>query len=178
MGPPVQLGHAAAARLRGAGACRAVRPLMCPGAAAGAAAGAVALAGAGAGAAGVGAGSSAGHWCWALALALVLAYYSAHPLGRLTLPLISLATTLLTRVVGLRYRWSNWLLYCGDQGPDHSSARPERLLQLCNGDPENMPGMSPVHLADIHAGFSAVDDAGDGACGVSVCGGASSGSAA
>eukprot|EP00963_Diacronema_lutheri_P007018 scaffold625_cov324-Pavlova_lutheri.AAC.52 len=43
------------------------------------------------------------------------------------------------------------------QGPDHSSARLERFLQLCNSDPDRLPGETTKHQRQIHALFNSMD---------------------
>lgn len=35
------------------------------------------------------------------------------------------------------------------QGPDHSSARPERFLSLINDDPAHLPGLSPTQRRQV-----------------------------
>ena len=42
------------------------------------------------------------------------------------------------------------------QGPDHSSARVERFLQLCNDDADHLPGSSPAQRRQITATFKSV----------------------
>ena len=42
------------------------------------------------------------------------------------------------------------------QGPDHSSARVERFLQLCNDDADHLPGSSPAQRRQIAATFKSV----------------------
>jgi len=41
------------------------------------------------------------------------------------------------------------------QGPDHSSARLERFLALCNDDADHLPGTSPAERRQIHSTFEA-----------------------
>eukprot|EP00873_Tetraselmis_striata_P040829 jgi/Tetstr1/461093/TSEL_006236.t1 len=41
-------------------------------------------------------------------------------------------------------------------GPDHSSARIERFLQLANDDPDHLPGYTPTHRQQIRATFDAL----------------------
>ncbi|KAK9809577.1 hypothetical protein WJX73_003787 [Symbiochloris irregularis] len=42
------------------------------------------------------------------------------------------------------------------QGPDHSSARPERYLSLVNDDPAHLPGLSPALRSQMKATFHAL----------------------
>ena len=41
-------------------------------------------------------------------------------------------------------------------GPDHSSARMERFLQLCNDDADHLPGSSPAQRRQIASTFKYV----------------------